>query len=922
MAIWDSTTATWDDAVETWGTSTSLFQLGTAKVELLLAGVWTDITTYVKYAEGIKITRGRSSEASDVERSTCQLTLKNGDGRFSPRNPAGAYFGLIGRNTQLRASVSLGKTRMLAPAGGTDYASTADAAAISVTGDIDLRVDASLRSWRDASALISKWSTGQQAYRLRVDDDGMLNLEWTTDGSTTITATSTLPVPLPSSGRRAVRATLDVDNGASGYDVTFYTSESLSGSWTALGDVVTGGSTTSIFNSTSDLTVSSDQDGAVFYAAKVLSGIGGTEVANPDFEDVVDGSVTFSDPSGLTWTAYGDAEFTSRYTRFVGEVSTWPQKWDPTGTDVTVDIEASGIMRRLSQGTTPVKSTLRRGLTTLSTLPVAYWPHEDLAGSQTVASGLPGGLPMRLSRGTPSFGNSTAFACSAALPTMNDAEWNASIPDHTYTAKTQVRFLLGVPTDGIGTAGDETILTVYTTSSMAEAAVVVTLLGELRLVFRDRDGTLLLDTGALTTFEANGNLLRVSLEMQQSGGNVAWALRTLNAVTREYLVETGLVLGYTLGRASNILINPGGGPGDVVFGHLSVENQINSLLDLSDELTGYAGEAAGRRAERICSEEGIAFQGIGDLDDTVAMGAQTPDDLLTLLRETAQADFGILFEPRDELGFAFRTRESMQLQEPALELSYTSADLSEIEPVDDDRYTRNDITVTRKNGSSYPKVQDDGPLGVDTVGRYDDSVTVNVETDDMLQDQAGWRLYLGTLDEARYPTLGVQLARPVFDEDLMTSTLRMDLGDRLDVLDPPSWLPPDDITQLVQGVSESFDNFQMAVTWNCTPQSLWGTLAVYDDTEVRYMTDGSTVVPALNNSQTSFSVSTPTGPVWSHADGNFNIKVDGEIMTVTGISGTGATQTFTVTRGAAGSTAATHLAGAEISLSPIRVYGI
>src|SRR6185437_4583172 len=38
--------------------------------------------------------------------------------------------------------------------------------------------------------------------------------------------------------------------------------------------------------------------------------------------------------------------------RFWGEVSEWPVKWDVTGTDVYVDIQCSGLLRRLNQSTT------------------------------------------------------------------------------------------------------------------------------------------------------------------------------------------------------------------------------------------------------------------------------------------------------------------------------------------------------------------------------------------------------------------------------------------------------------------------------------------------------------------------------------------------------------------------------------------
>lgn len=79
------------------------------KVELLgivTDGVWTDVTVYVQRRDGgITITRGRADETSQVQASRAVLSFNNRDGRFSPRNPNGAYYGRIGRNTQIRISV-------------------------------------------------------------------------------------------------------------------------------------------------------------------------------------------------------------------------------------------------------------------------------------------------------------------------------------------------------------------------------------------------------------------------------------------------------------------------------------------------------------------------------------------------------------------------------------------------------------------------------------------------------------------------------------------------------------------------------------------------------------------------------------------------------------------------------------------------
>jgi len=87
-------------------------------------------------------------------------------------------------------------------------------------------------------------------------------------------------------------------------------------------------------------------------------------------------------------------------------------------------------------------------------------------------------------------------------------------------------------------------------------------------------------------------------------------------------------------------------------------------------------------------------------------------------RKRGNADGGILYEPRDFLGLAYRTRESMYRQTARLELDYAAAHLGSgeggLEPTDDDQQTRNDITVKREGGSSYRASAETGPLSVNT----------------------------------------------------------------------------------------------------------------------------------------------------------------------------------------------------------------
>jgi hypothetical protein len=76
------------------------------KIELLLGAVWTDVTQYCMYRDGLTISNmGRTDESGSITAGQLTLTLKN-DGRFTPKNSSGAYYPNIVRNAQIRVSIS------------------------------------------------------------------------------------------------------------------------------------------------------------------------------------------------------------------------------------------------------------------------------------------------------------------------------------------------------------------------------------------------------------------------------------------------------------------------------------------------------------------------------------------------------------------------------------------------------------------------------------------------------------------------------------------------------------------------------------------------------------------------------------------------------------------------------------------------
>jgi hypothetical protein len=157
------------------------------------------------------------------------------------------------------------------PGASGDYASTPDSAALSVTGDIDIQCLAAMDDWTPAAleCLVGKWSSGLLSYVLRVDTDGTLKVSASANGSTTVNASSTAATGVTDGAKQWVRVTIDVDNGASGWDAKFYMGGTgATPAWVQLGTTVTTGTATSIFDSTALLEL-----GGVFIGtSNLLSG--------------------------------------------------------------------------------------------------------------------------------------------------------------------------------------------------------------------------------------------------------------------------------------------------------------------------------------------------------------------------------------------------------------------------------------------------------------------------------------------------------------------------------------------------------------------------------------------------------------------------------------------------------------------------
>lgn len=920
------------------------------------AGGWQNVSGLVYQREGtsppVSITRGKPDETPSVTPSSAAWQFNNRSGNFSPKNPLGTWYGKLGRNTPVRFSVpAIGNHLRLEDA--VSAAVCPDAAALDITGDTDVRIDVTLTGIGPfGTALAAKGFngifTGSQtagwSWVLALNPDLTPVFAWSADG-TTIGGLVSGQLPVPARGRFALRATLAVATGT----VTFYTAATMGGSFTQLGAAASGtlGAATSVHSGaggaplTAGMATGANGVTQLFTGAaglsgrvwelRLLSGIGGTLVANPVFSSQTAGATSFADAQANAWGMYGTAEISSRDYRYHGELSQLPPKWDLTGTDHYVAVTAGGLLRRLGQGSAPLLSPMARYYTVPGApVTAAAWPMEDAAGSTQLGATV-GQLPMYFT-GSPTLASSSVFTGSSPLPVSNGASFTATVAYTGTWTDNDVHWLMQMPS---APEPDGTVVAVIAmTGAVAQLTLTYNTASSGSLTLKGYDGAgALLFTGT-TQAGVNGKAYAVQVAMQAAGTSALLNLMPAGtpAASGSVNVSAGAV-----GAVRRVTLNPNGGLAATVFGHLAVLPVLTSLLNLNlyqaspasgspftGPIVAWQYEPAGVRAGRLALEQGFQFRGIGSLSGTAVMGPQSATDLVSLLAECEAADRGMVFEPRQCLGLGYRARSSLYNQ-AATVLDYAQATLggtgTALEPTYDDQYLRNDETVSRSGGTSSGAsaryVLADGsamsvsppPVGI---GTYANSDSLNLAYDGQLLNEAAWIAHVGTVDEARWPIVPLNLARPQLTAPWY-SLLDTDIGDRFQVPNLPSVVMYDPADQLAAQVKESLGGLHYEMEWCAIPAKPY-TVAVAGTAHAA--TAGSVLAAGAISSAPFLSVATIAGNIWTTAAGDFpfDINVAGERMTVTNITGASSPQTFSVTRSVNG------VVKAQVLNTPVQLW--
>jgi hypothetical protein len=876
-------------------------------------GLEEDVSAYIRHpgddgGQVIHYSGGKGDEAPGVDASQMTLTLDNRDGRFSTDNILGPYYGDLDLSTPIRMGVVAWTdafTRSTSNGWGT--------------------VDASLGKIWTVTGTASNWNTdGAKGNVIIPAANSAVGARPINSDASDVDVTMTvIPTAVATGARFAagvqvrrsafnsyVQATLGFDvAGALKLDIARW----VVGVSTSLAGTITLGST---YSAGQRWRMRVQADGGTI-RVKVWAEAG-SEPATWDLtaaETLATGreiSVYLARFSGNTnsgaTTIMSVDDFQTIALEFTGAVVAWPVRWDMSGNNSWAPIVAAGILRRITQGTYPLMSPLRRQLAGTPTV-VGYWPLEDGEDSRAFSSVIPRQQPATYSSATPAQATDLPGGLQAPVLTAADGY----IRGQTSMANTGTGFAamfyfkigtLPATKTRIARFRSSGPVPIWDFSIDSGGYVTEGLSG---------DGTVLTSASSgLPPIDFN-NWVGFQLETDNttSPGNTTWESFLQEVGVETYWYQTSTEPGSTVSLIKSFWFT---GPSGTAFAHVWLGS--NSLPFVSTEFnsvsSGYARELAADRFGRVCMEAGIPY--IVRAGDSEPMGAQREGGTLAVLKSCEAADYGVLSERGP--GLEYIPRSARWNAAVTLAITVASGQVAQApQPTRDDQRLRNKWTVSRTGGGQAVGQDDES---VAKHGSWEDSATINVADDTVLENHAVWRAYLGSQTLMRWPSVALNFAR---NPTLLPYWRARAYGWRIQITTGKAQVQGNEPDLIVEGFQADLWPDGWTADLNCSSARPW-VAAVADDTGIlgRVDTDGCQTTALITSTALTIPITTTTGfPRWDNTaglwTGGVGMYVGGEKVTVTSITnGVGQAQTLNCSaRGVAGYAFA-HPSGTEVRL--------
>lgn len=897
--------------------------------EIFIDGAWTNVTSKVDRDGGNGITisgRGRRNEARRTAPATAALRFKNQDDYFSYQNPESVNYEKLGPNTPFR-------TRLMWAYD--DYDRTAASSWGTGTSGVP---------WTVSGGLASDYSVGGSKGTMTLTSVGAartarISMPVSTDDAEFVVSPSAVATGAPLGCRVELAASTGINDGYYAW-LLFKTDGTVTARIVRL---VGGVATTLVADQTIGTYVANTEyyvrlkrnsAGYICLMARPASGAEGAWTLVTGTPDLTHTDLVFAycwarSESGNTNVnpQFKFSKFATANYRFYGEVPSWKPQTDDTGRKKWVDAQVGDAMRRYTAGAKSLNSALFSTISGVSPgdlIPVDYWAMEEDPDATIVAGSLPSTSDGVVS-GDVTFGSYSGVPGSRSLPTLSPGGYIAGryqpMPGLTTASVWQLQFVMMIPSApaSSGTIAEWSMNPATNNTATRMRLYYDTTFPGGELALEIYAGSSLLGTARLAvtgfpvanppTFEL-GTPYMFAITQFNNGGNLTTVFGQYNPAYQLYDATIALSqqTSTAWGGATSVPNELKGWSyqsstvNGLVIGHHSVYNDpaLLTVANVSNNtyaMSGHESETAADRIVRLGQEIGAAVTVFGDPSASAKCGVQLDDTFLNNCFSAAEADQGLFYASRDFLGFEYRTKKSMHNQTAAT-LDYASQQLKIFRPLDDDRYRANFVRSRRIGGSSSTYEVTTGrnstqepPNGV---GTYQEDLAWNLYQDSQLPLFASYRALLGTWDAVRLDAVGVWMERSQLaatPTGLFSQIGRLDLGEFLDVSNPPSYLPPDDIESIIQGYTEVLANFEWHIAWNVVPS---GPYRVWVLGEGRLQAAASTTSGSFNaGSGTSLTVVSPRA-VFSNASTPFQVMVGGALLNVTVVTGATSPQVLTV----------------------------
>ncbi|MFF3128503.1 LamG-like jellyroll fold domain-containing protein [Streptomyces sp. NPDC057908] len=695
---------------------------------------WTDISDRVDMVQGVTITRGASDELSETQPGTATLTLDNQDGWLTPGNPNSGYFPYVRRNAPIRISAAV----MPARTGTAPWP-------LSMMGDTFDSDSGLWASFTGGAAVVG----GRARVPLTPGTTAVMQSarQWILPGASICARLTNIPTP---NGSTASRSNFFVESATPGtrlgwqHNVSTGTLRAVN----LVGDVDL---------SPSDVTFSEIDHR--WMRIREMSGLVIWETSPDGWDWTV--RRTLATPAWVTSQSLvvsfnatrtggtGDAAEWDLLgaqvrPRFYGTVNEWPVQWEGLYSSVT--ISATDLFKRLNR-LPPLRSMLgmevltRDTLTGLYSFLAAYYPLSEPTGSGAagdVAGRGVGALTVTQvsSGGTLEFGTDGVPETGETAVTLTPASASAG------------QYL--VADLGAQTAADTTTWVPHFEIWFKTATAGRVLCG-LHDTTLDHQLVFLLNSSGALAIESTESGPPVTTATTTSGNlaNNLWHHLVYDGSTKRVYID-GAAVGGSLavsGMADLWMLYVGGYRGARLWsgqiGHFALHlatGPAGAVYTSSyDAVTGFAGESADWRVERLARYAGLdSVTILGSTHDRVASQGPAGTGVVARMREVEQTESGRLYARRAGYGLAYQSRDLRYNPNPfneAFTISYADLETRGVQLADDDQKLCNQVEASRPGGATQTV---SAPASVVAFGVYEQQLNILKTSDNSVRDAASW----------------------------------------------------------------------------------------------------------------------------------------------------------------------------------------